>query len=112
MNSKISTKWIVLAIIVVGVILTSVFLLQGNSTPPTEITPSPTVGEEMTSTVSAEEQQQIDAWIEKNDLNEFGDPKEAAYAGGTPLFDEASGETKDRYEYIVESNPDRPWAID
>jgi hypothetical protein len=48
----------------------------------------------------------IDDMIAKNNLNEFGDPKDTMYAGGTPLFDMMTGTTKDRYEYIVSRHPD------
>lgn len=53
----------------------------------------------------------IDKWIAKNNLNEYGDPSDTFYIGGTPLFDEATGRTKDRYEYIIAKHPDRPWAV-
>jgi hypothetical protein len=33
------------------------------------------------------------------------------YAGGTPLFNEATGKTMDRYDYIVMKHPDRPWLV-
>jgi hypothetical protein len=43
-------------------------------------------------------------------LNEYGDPKDTMYAGGTPLFNEMTGETVDRYEYILKQHPElRVW---
>jgi hypothetical protein len=48
----------------------------------------------------------IDDWIKKNGRNEYGDPKDTHYAGGNPLFDERSPKLKDRYEYILEKNPE------
>lgn len=48
----------------------------------------------------------IDDIIKRLNLNEFGDPKDSVYAGGTPLFDMMTGNTKDRYEYIVGKHPD------
>ena len=51
----------------------------------------------------------IDNWIKEKDLNEYGDPKDSIYAGGTPLFNELTGKRVDRYEYILEKHPDRPW---
>uniref|UniRef100_K3X6G8 Cystatin domain-containing protein n=1 Tax=Globisporangium ultimum (strain ATCC 200006 / CBS 805.95 / DAOM BR144) TaxID=431595 RepID=K3X6G8_GLOUD len=59
--------------------------------------------------MSAEEKAQVDAWIKKNDLNQFGDSKHMAYTGGTPLFDETTGKTRDLYDYILHRHPDRPW---
>jgi hypothetical protein len=31
------------------------------------------------------------------------------YAGATPLFNEATGKTMTKYEYIISQHPDRPW---
>jgi len=59
--------------------------------------------------ISEQEKREIDEWIEKNNLNEFGDPADTMYLGGTPLFDVTTGETIDRYDYILKNNPDRPW---
>lgn len=59
--------------------------------------------------VSDEEKAKIDAWIKANDLNPYGDSKDIMYTGGTPLFDERTGEKIDRYDYIISRHPDRPW---
>lgn len=59
--------------------------------------------------IPSSEKQKIDAWIASNNLNEFGDPQGTVYAGGTPLFDESTGKTIDKYEYILQKHPDRPW---
>lgn len=56
--------------------------------------------------LTPEQKKQIDARIEKEGLNEYGDPKDTVYMGGTPLFDEMSGEKRDRYEYIAGNHPD------
>ena len=48
----------------------------------------------------------IDKWIKDNNRNPFGDSKDAMYAGGTPLFDERSGKSRDKYEYILEKHPE------
>ncbi len=50
--------------------------------------------------------QKIDRWIADNRRNPFGDPPGTAYMGGTPLFDERTGRSKDRYEYILERHPE------
>jgi predicted Holliday junction resolvase-like endonuclease len=49
---------------------------------------------------------EIDQWLETKGLNQYGDPKDTVYAGGSPLFDETTGESKDKYEYILEKNPE------
>lgn len=61
--------------------------------------------------ILSQEKQQIDAWIKKNNLNDYGDPKDTVYTGGTPLFDERTGQSKDKYEYVLEKHPTRPWKI-
>ena len=59
--------------------------------------------------ISGTEKQKIEAWILENDLNQYGDPKNIFYTGGTPLFDEKTGRSIDRYEYILKNYPDQPW---
>jgi hypothetical protein len=59
--------------------------------------------------IDVQEKARIDAWIKANNLNEFGDPQDTVYAGGSPLFDEATGEMTDRYVYILHHHPDQPW---
>jgi len=65
--------------------------------------------EQVPSGISLGEKELIDAWIIENDLNQYGDPKDTVYMGGTPLFDERTGKTIDRYEYILRNHPDGPW---
>ena len=48
----------------------------------------------------------IDKWIEDNNLNRYGDPKDTIYLGGPPLFDEKTGGHIDRYEYIFLKHPE------
>jgi len=47
----------------------------------------------------------IGEWLKANNLNEYGDPLDTVYAGGNPLFDEFTGETKDRFEYLFKKFP-------
>jgi len=61
-----------------------------------EATPGPPTLDEMA---------MIEFWIKQEGLNKYGDPKETMYAGGTPLFDEATGKRTDRFQYIVEHHP-------
>lgn len=56
--------------------------------------------------ITEEVKKRIDSWIRTNDRNEYGDPKDTMYIGGTPLFDESTGQSKDRYEYILENHPE------
>ena len=47
----------------------------------------------------------IDTWLADHRLNEYGDPPGTMYAGGTPLFDEASGQRKDRVAHVLAKHP-------
>jgi hypothetical protein len=43
----------------------------------------------------------VDRELAARGLNQFGDPPDAMYAGGTPLFDERTGKATDRVEYVL-----------
>ncbi len=55
------------------------------------------------------EKTQIEAWIKKEHRNTYGDSLDTVYAGGTPLFNETTGQHLDRFAYIIQRHPDRPW---
>ena len=59
--------------------------------------------------ITQEEKRKIDGWIIANNLNQYGDPKDTVYTGGTPLFNEATRERIDRYQYIINKHPDKAW---
>jgi hypothetical protein len=61
--------------------------------------------------VSVDERRAFDYLLaaHADSLNQYGDPKATAYTGGTPLFDESSGKSISKYDYIVRQHPDRPW---
>ena len=48
----------------------------------------------------------IDEWIAARGLNSYGDAPDIAYLGGTPLFNEVTGETIDRLTYILANHPE------
>lgn len=54
----------------------------------------------------------VDGWLSANNLNEFGDAFGTFYAGGTPLFDEATGATIDRFKYLFEKFPELKRVIE
>ena len=56
--------------------------------------------------VDPETKKRIDEWVRSNNRNEYGDPKDTVYAGGTPLFDMRTGRTKDRYDHILDRHPE------
>lgn len=47
----------------------------------------------------------VDGWLAERKLNRFGDPEDTMYAGGTPLFDERTGQRRDRLEYVMKKHP-------
>ena len=51
----------------------------------------------------------IDNWLVKNKLTDCGDPAGTVYTGGSCLFDESTGTTRDKYELIIAKFPDKPW---
>ncbi len=56
--------------------------------------------------LTLEQKEKIDNWLAEHDLNKYGDPIGTMYTGGTPLFSEASGESTDRFEYILDKYND------
>ena len=51
-------------------------------------------------------QLQIDNWLLGQSLNEYGDPEGTMYTGGTPTFNEMTGEATDRFELIFNKFPE------
>ena len=55
--------------------------------------------------LTKQEQEKIDEWLEQNNLNRYGDAVNTMYSGGTPLFNEKTGESINRYDYILKKYP-------
>ncbi len=55
--------------------------------------------------LSEAQKQAVADWLKSNQLNDYGDAGNTVYTGGTPLFNEATGETKNRFEYLLEKFP-------
>lgn len=51
------------------------------------------------------ENQEIEAWIKANNLNQYGDPQNTFYSNGQPAKTDAA-----RYQYIQKMHPDQPWS--
>ena len=47
----------------------------------------------------------VERWLAARELNQYGDPVGTMYTGGTPLFDERTGQTTDRLEHLVRKHP-------
>lgn len=60
---------------------------------------------------ASKEFKKMNAWLVVQRLNEYGDPIGTVYAGGTPLFNEETGARLDRYQYLMQKFPERPWSI-
>lgn len=48
----------------------------------------------------------VDRWLAEHKLDRYGHPEGTMYAGGTPLFNEATGESRDRLDYVYERQPE------
>ena len=48
----------------------------------------------------------VDRWLEARKLDRYGHPEGTMYPGGTPLFDESTGESRDRLEYVFAQQPE------
>jgi len=56
--------------------------------------------------LNKDQKKYLDDMIKQKGLNEFGDPKDTMYAGGTPLFDEKTGRSVPREQYVFSRHPD------
>ena len=54
----------------------------------------------------AREEQCVDRWLAERKLDPYGSPEGTMYAGGTPLFNEATGRQIDRLDYIYRKHPE------
>jgi len=48
----------------------------------------------------------LDRQLAAKRLNPFGDPEGTMYAGGSPLFDEKTGRSTPREQYVFAKHPD------
>jgi hypothetical protein len=71
-------------------------------------TPAPTPAATPTPAVAASREAEeacLDQWLAARGLDPYGSPEGTLYAGGTPLFDERTGERRDRLEYVYRRHP-------
>lgn len=70
-------------------------------------TPEPTGGATALSETERQAKEAcLDKWLKSKKLDPYGNADGTMYAGGTPLFNEATGETKDRLEYVYARQPE------
>lgn len=55
--------------------------------------------------LTEEQKRKVDAWLEEKGLNKYGDTKGVIYENGTPLYNKETGESIERYEYILNRYP-------
>ncbi len=48
----------------------------------------------------------VDRWLKSKGFDSYGNPEGTMYAGGTPLFDERTGESRDRLDYVFQRRPE------
>jgi len=56
--------------------------------------------------LTKEQKENVDKFLADNNLNRYGDAASTTYASGTPLFNEITGESVDRFEYILKNHPE------
>lgn len=54
----------------------------------------------------AREEACVDRWLSERKLDRYGSPEGTMYAGGTPLFDERTGQRVDRLDYVYRKHPE------
>lgn len=55
--------------------------------------------------INNKQKELINKWLEDNNFNRYGDSKDILYTGGTPLFNESTRESIDRFDYIFKKHP-------
>jgi hypothetical protein len=55
--------------------------------------------------LTEEQKEEIDKWLKENNYNRYGDTAGAIYPGGTPLYNEETGESINRYDHILKKFP-------
>ena len=48
----------------------------------------------------------LEAQLASRGLNQYGDPPDTMYPGGTPLFDEKTGKRTEREAYVFAKHPE------
>jgi hypothetical protein len=54
----------------------------------------------------------IDEWLAAKGLNQYGDKPDTVYAGGTPAFNEQTGQNVDKYLLILQKFPQLVQELD
>lgn len=84
---------------------------SGGTTPDTGTQAgNPSAGSSYAATLSpAEKQAQeacVDKWLKGKKLDRYGHDEGTMYAGGSPIFNEMTGEARERLDYVYERKPE------
>lgn len=81
---------------------------RSESSPSPSPSGSPPAATRSASSSTAREREEacVDRWLSERRLDRFGHPEGTMYAGGTPLFDERTGEETDRLDYVYKKHPE------
>ena len=55
--------------------------------------------------VRAAQESCVDRWLSMRKMDRYGHPEGTMYAGGSPIFNEQTGEMTDRLEYVYKRQP-------
>ena len=100
----IALVFLVISLGVNGYLIYSKYFAQSSPEEKTETEKKTTSAASIKYILTDAQKKAIDDYIASKDLNEFGEAKDTVYAGGTPLFDEATGTTSDKYDYAIDHN--------
>lgn len=53
----------------------------------------------------AQEEACVDKWLSERGLDQYGSPEGTMYAGGTPLFNEQTGQVQSRLAHVYTKHP-------
>ena len=76
------------------------------ASPSPEATPAAAAAPATPATSRAEEEACVDRWLAERKLDRYGSPAGTMYTGGTPLFDERTGRSIDRLDYVYGKHPE------
>lgn len=109
MVMKTKTGKVLLAVAVVlvfGVAVLSLYRMQRRDT---EVRIETFAAKDVNDLTESEELQLISQWIQRAQLNPYGDSLDTVYALGNPLVDEQGKEARTLLQYVRERHPDEPW---
>jgi hypothetical protein len=68
--------------------------------------PAPGTGSASAGPVSADQAVCADRWLSEHQFDSYGNPQGTSYIGGTPTFDERTGQTIDRWVLVAKNRPE------